>query len=435
MGCIRWDFSLNPILHQTVVWVEPAMNNKITRFVGCALLLLSSINLNAQISNDLKGIWNASLKSPGGPLRFQVMIEIEDDTTSAFLINGPEKIKVPEVVVEKNQLMLGFPHYDSKITLTLGDTCNAMSGHWQKTRGKDNAPRMEATFHRNEKRKLDPVAPYLGKWAVDFSSSDSPSVATIHSLEESDTHCWATFQTTTGDYRYLSGVVESGQLELSVFDGAHAFLFVAKRNEEGQLEGDFWSSLNWHETWTAEKNEAAEMPDAFAETTWNAEIPLADFKFPNLNGEPTSLNHPDFTGRPRLIHVFGSWCPNCHDAGIYLGELQKKYGDELSVLGLAFELTGDFERDAEQVRIFHKRHKTDYPTLIAGLADKKLATESIPFLDRVRSYPTTIFLDAKGEVVAIHTGFNGPATGEAYEKLKKEFESRIDEMIENWKSN
>lgn len=402
--------------------------------VGFTLSLLTSVNLDAQDQHDLQGTWQASLNSPGGPLRFRVLIDTEDDVTSAYLINGPEKIKIPEVNIEKNQLLLGFPHYDSKITLAISDSGDSMSGHWQKTRGKNNAPKMEATLQRNLERKLDPIAPFLGKWAVDFSSGDDPSVATIRSLGNSETHCWATFQTTTGDYRYLSGVVENGRLELSVFDGAHAFLFIAEINEDSQLTGDFWSSLNWHETWTAVKNDKAEMPDAFAETTWNTEAPLADFKFPNLEGEPTSLNHPDFTGRPRLIHVFGSWCPNCHDAGIYLGELQKKYGDDLSVLGLAFELTGDFQRDAEQVQRFHNKHETDYPTLIAGLADKKLASESIPFLDRVRSYPTTIFIDAQGEVVAIHTGFNGPATGEAYENLKREFESHIDEMIESWKA-
>ena len=132
----------------------------------------------------------------------------------------------------------------------------------------------------------------------------------------------------------------------------------------------------------------------------------------------------------RLIYVFGSWCPNCHDAAEYFAELQKKYdGQRLSILGLAFEHTGDFERDSQQVRRYLERHGASYPVLIAGLSDKKEASQAVPFLDRVRSYPTTVFVDANNKVRAVHTGFSGPATGAAYVDLKQKFESLIDQMI------
>lgn len=409
------------------------MSNTLSVWLGVLLALLAT-SAGAQSAQDLDGRWAAALESPGGKLRFDVLVDSDGDSTQAYLLNGPEKIKIPQVSVEGNQLTFGIPHYDSKMVLEIDKAGKSMSGFWQKTRGKDNAPKMDLRLNRKPTEYTESVAPYLGRWAVNFSSSDDVSIATIRTMEGETNRCWGTFQTTTGDYRFLSGSVQNGSLELSVFDGAHAFLFRAELDGE-DLKGDFWSSVNWHESWTAQKNDVAQMPDAFAETQWIADVTLGDFKFPNLSGEPTSLNDPQFTGRPRLIHVFGSWCPNCHDAGIYLGELKKKYGDDLSVLGLAFELTGDFERDAEQVRIFHQKHQTDYATLIAGLADKQLATEAISFLDRVRSYPTTIFIDADGEVIDIHTGFNGPATGEAYETLREEFESRIDRMIESWQAN
>ena len=72
----------------------------------------------------------------------------------------------------------------------------------------------------------------------------------------------------------------------------------------------------------------------------------------------------------------------------------------------------------------------EYPVLVAGMSDKELATKSIPFLDRVRSYPTTIFVDSDDEVVAIHTGFTGPATGNAYDELKSQFEEIIQKLLE-----
>lgn len=51
-------------------------------------------------------------------------------------------------------------------------------------------------------------------------------------------------------------------------------------------------------------------------------------------------------------------------------------------------------------------------------------------LNHVMSFPTSIFIDQEGAVWRIHTGFNGPATGEAYtnfkNKIRYEIEVRLD---------
>ena len=112
--------------------------------------------------------------------------------------------------------------------------------------------------------------------------------------------------------------------------------------------------------------------------------------------------------------------------------MESKYGKRgLSILGLAFELTGDHSRDAKQVKKYLDRHQATYPVLIAGLADKSKASDSFPVLDRVRSYPTTIFLDQFGTVRGIHTGFTGPATGDEYQKLKTRFETLIEKILDS----
>ena len=125
-----------------------------------------------------------------------------------------------------------------------------------------------------------------------------------------------------------------------MFDGAHAFLFHARENKPGELTGDFWSANNWHRTWTAVKNPAARMPDAFKQTKVVSGSRMGDYRFPDLDSKKTRLDDPQFDAKARIIYVFGSWCPNCHDAAAYFSQLQKKYGDDLSVLGLAFEVRG-----------------------------------------------------------------------------------------------
>ena len=62
--------------------------------------------------------------------------------------------------------------------------------------------------------------------------------------------------------------------------------------------------------------------------------------------------------------------------------------------------------------------------------DKEVFLEKIPMLENIISYPTTIIIDKSGNVNSIHTGFNGPATGQAYIDYMNEFESEIKGLLE-----
>lgn len=74
-------------------------------------------------------------------------------------------------------------------------------------------------------------------------------------------------------------------------------------------------------------------------------------RFPNLQVDLQSLNAPALLGKATIIELFGSWCPNCHDAAELLTQLQSEYDDQrLKIVGLAFELTGDKDRDRQQVQ-------------------------------------------------------------------------------------
>ncbi len=68
-----------------------------------------------------------------------------------------------------------------------------------------------------------------------------------------------------------------------------------------------------------------------------------------------------------------------------------------------------------------------YPILLAqyGTSNKQKANEKLPMLNHILSYPTTIYIDKAGEVRKIHTGFNGPATGEKFVEFKEEFNKTI----------
>ena len=388
------------------------------------------------------GIWRAWLESPGGDLPFGLELRSRDGRWSAWILNGTERIAIPAVRIERDELVMSIAHYDSSVRAKVAYDGRRLTGRWKKRRGKDlwTDMKFRATFGESPRfRPLDPPAgpaassTVAGRWAVRFSSSDEPAVGILERAGKPDgsrTEVSGTFLTTTGDYRFLAGSLEGTKLRLSCFDGAHAFLFDATLRPDGTLAGDFWSSDNWHETWTARHDPGAKLPDGFAQTRWVGSATLADLAFPDLDGHRRSLDDPAFAGKARLIEIFGSWCPNCHDAAALLTQLHEKYGSRgLSIVGLAFEVTGDFERDAKQVRRYATRHGVRYPLLIAGLSDKAKATKALTVLDRVRSYPTMIFLHADGRVRAIYSGFSGPATGAAHHTLRAEIEAIIEELL------
>ena len=379
------------------------------------------------------GSYAAELQTPGGAIRFSLVLEKDADVWSAKIVDPLEPLDIPVVLVEDNHVKLAFPHYDSSIKAKFED--GRLSGTYKRRRGKEQFAEMAFAARRGEVKKWEAAdfGDFAGRWAVNFSKSDDPAIG-LFATRKSDQQNWGTFLTTTGDYRFLTQQPcdKPDHVELSVFDGAHAFLFRMKKDGEDAVVGDFWSSDSWHEPFAAKRDSSARLPDAFRLTTVLKGVNLNDIRYPDLDGKLTSLGDDRFAGKAKIIQVFGSWCPNCHDAALYMSELQKKYGDQgLSIVGLAFEHTGDFERDVEMVRRYMKRHGTQYPVLLAGLSDKSKATKQFPLIDRVRSYPTTIFVRSDGSVRAVYTGFNGPATGEANKKLRARFEGLIEELLKS----
>lgn len=383
--------------------------------------------------------YEAALEGPGGEVRFGIRIEQASQLNPrAWITNGEESISVPVITLAENQVSLDFDYYDSVITATVSPDGETMQGTWKKRRGPDQWVTMPFKAKTEAPRTADirhvPPA-ILGRWRVKFASDEDPAVAIFGGEDQRDLS--ATFLTTTGDYRFLDGhiepdtVLEHHKLEVSCFDGSHAFLFKAQLQPDGSLKGDFWSGSSHHDTWTAVRDDDAKLPDPFGLTKFTGTAAQLDaLAFPDSSGAMHALG--EYAGSARIIEIFGTWCPNCRDATHVLVELDKQYRDRgLKIIGLAFEVTGDAARDRAQVKLYAERHKVEYPMLIAGRNDKAEASRAFPVIDKVRAYPTFLFIDAKGKVRGVYTGFSGPATGEEHERLKKAFAERVEEMLED----
>lgn len=402
----------------------------------CLAVLLAVQTLVAQAEQAVaaarppSGAWHAWLDCPGGRLPFELEFATSAGVLRATVHNGVERIPVPVVEFAAGALTLGFDYYDSRITAKLDPGGSRLDGRWTKRRGGTSVVQMKFHAVAGATPRFPTVSElrtdFAGRWQVQFEKDRHPAVAVFRHGAGHAVH--GTFLTTLGDYRFLAGGRDGRALHLSCFDGAHAFLFTA-RLEGKRLQGDFWSANTWHETWSGERDEKAALPDAWRLTTADTSH-LGRLRFPDLAGKMRALSDTDFAGKARILVVFGSWCPNCKDETSYMVELHRRYKNRgLSIVGLAFEHTGDPARDTRQLKIYARRQGISFPILLAGLSDKVKASQVLPLLDRVRSYPTTIFMHADGRVHSVHTGFTGPGTGAEYDRLRKRFESIIEELL------
>jgi hypothetical protein len=101
----------------------------------------------------------------------------------------------------------------------------------------------------------------------------------------------------------------------------------------------------------------------------------------------------------------------------------------VEIIGLAFERKDDLNYAKSTLSRLINKYNVDYEILFAGQLGDATVQKVLPEIDKLSSYPTTFFIDKKGKVRKIHTGFTGPATGLFYEEFKKDFNSLIDSLL------
>lgn len=396
--------------------------------------------------DDLQGLWRVVLESPGGELPFSIEIGEPGASPPAVILNGDERAPFSHVTIDDETVVLAMDWYDSRIVATLNETNDRMTGTWTK-RSAEGASQLPFHAVRGESHRFGPrkihssdaaaaenIPPTVdGVWRVQFADESGTDEARGEFHQEG-ARVTGTFLTPLGDYRFLEGDYANGFLRLSCFDGGHAFLFTAEAQPDGNLRGDFWSRDSYHATWTAApigEDNPDQMPDPWSIVKVANSQSKLRFSFPDLNGNPVSLADDRFTDKVVLVNLFGSWCPNCNDEAPVLAEWYRRYrGRGFEIIGLAYEFTGDPERDRGVLGKFASRYGIEYPLLLAGISDKSEAAKTLPDITDVVAYPTTIFVGREGRVRRIYTGFAGPGAAGHHERLIAEFEAIIEAMLD-----
>ena len=400
------------------------------RFFILIISLLLFISCGKESSKKLqKGTYRAVLEVQDHQ-KLPFIFEVKNDSLIT-IFNADEIITVDEITYSNDSVKIQTPVFEGYIIAKIEK--NELIGSFIKP-SLDRIVPFEAAknsqrFSSTKKAEVN----VTGNWETVFNQNSEVGAyiakGVFNQLKNKVT---GTFRTTTGDYRYLEGVVDGDSLRLSTFDGAHAFLFTAKATDS-TLNGFFYSGNHWKEPFTAQLNNDYELPNEENLTFIKRGYEYFDFSFPDTRGRIVSLSDSEFKDKVIIIQIMGTWCPNCLDESKFLVQyLKENPHKDLQIIALAFEVAKTREIAYERIKRFKKRVGIDYPVLLAqygNIADKTLAQRKLPMLNHVISYPTTIFMDKHRKVRKIHTGFNGPATGKNYEEFKIEFERFVSELL------
>ena len=371
------------------------------------------------------------------PFNFDVIYET-DSTFRLEVHNGKETIVVPaenissgrDQVAGRDTVRINFPVYDTYISAYHEE--NEVEGVWVVNYRDDYRIPFRAQFgkgHRFTPLRKPPTADISGNWAVTFGTETDDPYPGIAEFRQNGNHLEGTFRTETGDYRFLEGTVQANKAYLSVFDGSHAFLFEATILADGTLAGTFRSGRHYITRWTARRDDnfALASPDEL--TVMKEDTPLR-FAFPTAAGDTISLTDADYEGRPKLIKIMGTWCPNCREQADFLKDyLANNDTGDLAVIALAFEKYGaDDDRSRAALRRYEQNMKSPWPVLLAGPSDKEAAGKALPMLNKIISYPTLLFVDRDNKVRRIHTGYNGEATSK-FSEWEESFDASIKDLL------
>jgi thiol-disulfide isomerase/thioredoxin len=395
--------------------------------------LLSWVLKPVELKN---GMWRATIKrTDGNEIVFNFQSKDSAGKKIIYIINGKEHLLVDSVEIRSDSVFIQLPFFESGFKARITRDGN-LEGEWIKYYG-ERILRLPFKAIFNAKRfevSSAPVANISGRWVSDFYKNGNKVSTFVAEFKQHGSHVTGTFLDPTGDFRFLEGVVTGDSLKLSTFDGANAYLLIAKIDDKNRISnGMFYSGATGTENWSAVRNEKAKPASGFEETKLKPGARKFNFTFPDSKtGKPVSINDKRFKGKVVVVQLLGSWCPNCMDETRFLSDYYKQnHKKGFEVIGLAYERTTDFKSSQEALMPFEKRLNVKYPILITGVAvsDSLKTEKTLPQLQQIKAFPTTIFVDKKGNIRKIDSGFSGPATGEHYIRFKKEFNLIIQHLL------
>jgi thiol-disulfide isomerase/thioredoxin len=373
----------------------------------------------------LAGPWRAELDLAGGPLRFSVQVDSSAHNIEARLCNGESCQPFSSVRWAGDTVVFELADYAATIRAVMeGDS---LLGAYSNVGNRGPRTIPFRAWRGRWPAEPGPAA-LVGSWDAWFGQPGRQTPR-ILDFRNGPAGLEGTVLSNSGDYGAFWGQAGGGSFSLGHFDGSFVYLMT------GQLSGDtlrgiFHAGLRSQTPFFATRSTGgAHLKPPTEVTTADTTTPFR-FAFPDLTGTVVTNEDPRFKGKVVLVDVFGTWCPNCHDAAPALVDLYQHFHDRgFEIVSLAYEVSGDSAVDGQLVRRFRDKFGIPWTMLLAGINETEATAATLPQLQGFTAYPTLIFLDRTGRVRRIHAGFYGPATGDQYTKLRHDLVTYVEKLM------
>jgi len=383
-----------------------------------------------EINKINAGLWRVEIVL-SDTITLPFLMTASDAETPTFTVqNADERIVIKNVRIVGDSIYMEMPVFMAGFEGVF--TENEMSGVFVKYDAEDYRLPFTAKFNNNAKRfaqNIDACCDVTNTYEVTFRPGAENSYKAIGEFNQNENNVTGTFMSETGDYRFLDGIVDGNEMKLSSFDGNHLYVVKADILEDGSLDGYLFSGKTGLYKFIAKINPEFKLRDADKLTYLKEGASSIEFSLPKTNDEILNYNAENYAGKVVILQVLGSWCPNCMDESIFLQELYEKYNSRgLEIIGLSFERREDKKPSYKAINKMVADLGIAYPVVFAGNTSVATREKVLPQLNKIMSFPTSIYINKKGEVVKIHTGFNGPGTSK-YAGFVKETEELIEGLL------
>jgi thiol-disulfide isomerase/thioredoxin len=369
-----------------------------------------------------KSFWSGTLElAPGVDLPFQMNLDFSAAKASGYFLNGDERTAIPEIERNGSDVKLKFSEYSAEMT-----------GKWDGSELRGNYSRIRSSGTKSLKftasPETEPAAPARVDSAV-ATGNYQVSETTVAKLWSKDGAAYGTLIATDGDLGLLVGRMAGRGIQLNRFTGWQAISIVLIPAEDGTLQGKYYAASS-DKAQDLVLRPRADLNITIPERQQTAmKDPGAGYAFSgvSLDGGTVRETEGRFKGKALIIDIMGTWCHNCLDEAPLLEKLQEQYGkDGLEIVGLAFEISDDPALAKKNLQLFKDRFGLTYTLLFCGsLDDENIKKQIRSQVDHFFAYPTTFFLDKNHKVQFVHSGFNGPGTGEGFHAQTREFQDAI----------
>lgn len=269
-----------------------------------------------------------------------------------------------------------------------------------------------------------------GRWRVIENPERADSTIMVGEFKQTGDRVTGTFLNTTGDYRYLEGKVSGNKFYLSAVDGAHTLILTAYLKDPNTMEnGRFMGSPKWVSSWKAIRDDKIELPGNEQLVKIKKGYSTFDFAGIDMNGQKITSKDDRFQGKVLAVLAGGSWCPNCLDEARLFRNLYSKYKNQgFEVVALNFE-DKTFEASKIKMERFINQTGANYTFLYVAPRGGANRDSVLYPIEGQMAFPTGMFIDRKGTIRKVETGFSGPGTGEHYVKFVEETTKLIELLL------